>query len=162
MHQVLLDGCSGVRGTREVMGVVVAGWFFGRRGAASSAATMRATEDPTSSCSQTRITCQPGAAGFLSVSRSRSTFVASFSGHYSRFLFGVVPWCGHECQKHPSTKTATLAGPKTMSARRRIPFCEARPLGIGDRAATAHDEVRFPGPCHGAIGAAFGAERASG
>jgi hypothetical protein len=74
-----------------------------------------------SSCSQTRTTCQPSSANRRSVSRSRISFLRSLSLHQAAFAFGLVRWIGHECQKQPSTITATRAGPKTMSALRRRP-----------------------------------------
>ena len=76
---------------------------------------IRSAASSGSSCSQIRITLQPASERTRSVLRSRSTFDLSFSTHQSRFAFGVVPCSGQQCQKKPSTKTATLTGPKMMS-----------------------------------------------
>ena len=70
------------------------------------------------SCSQTRMTVQPSSASRRSVSASRSLFRISFLRHHSAFARGNVACSGHECQKHPSTKTTTFARGKTTSARR--------------------------------------------
>jgi hypothetical protein len=40
-----------------------------------------------------------------------------FLGHHSWLFFGIEPWSGQWCQKHPSVKTATLALAKMMSGR---------------------------------------------
>lgn len=72
-----------------------------------------------SSCSQTRITCQPADLRRSSVSRSRTTLVDSFFFHHSAFALGELPCSGQPCQKQPSTNTATLARENTMSALRR-------------------------------------------
>ncbi len=72
-----------------------------------------------SSCSQTLYTLHPSARSVESVSRSRFTFISSFCTHHSLLFFGVDPCRGHECQKHPSTNTATFLLLNKMSARRR-------------------------------------------
>jgi hypothetical protein len=75
-----------------------------------------------SSCSHTRTTRQPASRKRSSVSSSRLRFVSILFRQNSAFAFGQVACCGHPCQKHPSTKTATRARGKTMSARRRRPL----------------------------------------
>ena len=74
-----------------------------------------------SSCSHTRTTLHPASRKRRSVSASLATFAASFSSHHAAFVFGRVPWMGQQCQKQPSTKTATRRREKTRSALRRIP-----------------------------------------
>lgn len=68
-----------------------------------------------SSCSHTRSTAQPASSKVASVARSRSRLRASFSAHHRRLLVGWVACNGQECQKQPSTYTATREGPNTMS-----------------------------------------------
>src|SRR5947208_1041258 len=60
--------------------------------------------------SQIRTTVQPRSRKRRFVRRSRALFVLIFLRHASLFVFGVMFFpqsC--PCQKHPSTKTATLA-----------------------------------------------------
>jgi hypothetical protein len=71
------------------------------------------------SCSQTRTTVHPEPARAEEAARSRERVRLSFALHHSSWLAGTVPCCGHECQKHPSTNTATRCFGKTMSALQR-------------------------------------------
>lgn len=86
---------------------------------ARTAATTRSAADSGASCSQTRTTFHPSSARCVSVSRSRSTFRASFAVHHSALFLGSVLCSGHACQKHPSTNTATCCRGKRRSARLR-------------------------------------------
>lgn len=70
------------------------------------------------SWAHTRTTTQPAERSSWSVSRSRRTFPASFAFHQDALCFGVDPWNGQECQKQPSTNTATRERRNTRSARR--------------------------------------------
>lgn len=86
--------------------------------------TMRSTRSAasvTSSCSHTRRLSHPATASSASTLRSRSTFAESLAFHHCALFFGAVACSGHPCQKQPSTNTATRDGPKTTSARLRIP-----------------------------------------
>lgn len=74
-----------------------------------------------SSCSQTRIGNHPPRRNRSTVSLSRRLFPLSFASHHLAFARGREPWYGHECQKHPSTKTATISETKARSARRLVP-----------------------------------------
>lgn len=76
-------------------------------------------------CSHTRTTLHPAVRRSASVCLSRATFRASLSAHQAAFAFGLVACSGHECQKHPSTKTATFARGNTTSAL-RLPGKTAR------------------------------------
>ena len=69
----------------------------------------------TFSCSHTCIDIHPISLNCLSFKRSRSRLRLNFSSHHWVLLLGTVPWMGQLCQKHPSTKTATFAGPNAMS-----------------------------------------------
>ncbi len=94
----------------------------GRRGGFRRACTTPCTRSAAargSSCSHTRTTCHPAAASAASVSRSRAVMLASFTRHQSALAFGRWTCTGQECQKQPSTKTATRAPRNTRSARRR-------------------------------------------
>ena len=82
---------------------------------------MRAAAATGHSCSQTRITVQPARFNKVLVSASLVLLRASFSAHQSLFSFGRLACSGHECQKQPSTKMATLQETTTMSARRGDP-----------------------------------------
>jgi hypothetical protein len=97
-----------------------------------------------SSCSHARTTAQPAASSASLFLRSRAAVRASFSRHHHLFALGVVPCSGQECQKHPSTKTATRAAGKTASAWQRSPgtsaacFRNRRPRRCSaDRTATS-------------------------
>lgn len=80
---------------------------------------MRAAAAPTSSCSHTRMTCQPASHSSWAVSWSRAMLEAIFRGQYHEFTeCPLSPWVGHPCQKQPSTNTATRFLVKTISARR--------------------------------------------
>ena len=81
------------------------------------ASAIRSAASNTSSCSQIRMTRQPEARSASSLRASRTVFADSFSRHQARFAAGSVPWSGHECQKHPSTNTATRRRVNTMSGR---------------------------------------------
>jgi hypothetical protein len=61
------------------------------------------------------------------VAASRATLPASFSAHQSEFAAGKVACCGQECQKHPSTNTATLARVNATSMVRRFMPGTGRP-----------------------------------
>ena len=71
--------------------------------------------------SQMRMTCHPASLTLASVSLSLATLPASFSDHHFWFAVGIVPCWGQQCQKHPSTKTATRGPRNTRSARRLDP-----------------------------------------
>jgi len=77
-------------------------------------------------CSHTRTITHPAAARRASVSRSRATLVASFAVHQAALCLGWVAWIGQQCQKQPSTYTATLDRGNSRSARRRRPGRGAR------------------------------------
>jgi len=72
------------------------------------------------SCSHTRITFQPSLIRSLRVRESRRRLRRIFSRQYSMFDFGTLLCFSHPCQKHPSTKTATLRSRKTKSGRMGI------------------------------------------
>ncbi len=55
----------------------------------------------------------------MSVSRSRAVMLLSFTRHQAAFALGGWTCTGQECQKQPSTNTATRAPRNTRSARRR-------------------------------------------
>ena len=80
---------------------------------------MRSAASVGFSCSQTRWTVHPALSSRRLVSRSRRRFLLSFAAHHAAFARGNVRWIGQQCQKHPSTKTATFSLTNTMSARRR-------------------------------------------
>src|SRR5436190_5448439 len=61
-----------------------------------------------SACSQNRNTIQPFALKCLSVLRSRRTLASIFARHQAALFLGHVACIGQACQKHPSTKTASL------------------------------------------------------
>ena len=69
-----------------------------------------------SSCSQTRMTCQPHATSLRLAFTSRALFATSLLFHHFRFALGQVPCMGQQCQKHPSTKTAIFGLINAMSA----------------------------------------------
>jgi hypothetical protein len=79
----------------------------------------RIAATPGFSCSQTRTTVHPELASAEELARSRVRVRPSFARHHSSLLAGTVPCCGHECQKHPSTNTATCCRGNTMSALQR-------------------------------------------
>lgn len=81
---------------------------------------MRSTARDGSSCSQIRMTRHPACLRCSFVAMSRATFFANFSDHHVSFTAGRVACSGQECQKHPSTKIATLARVKAMSIERRF------------------------------------------
>jgi hypothetical protein len=88
--------------------------------ARDSARSIRArgrTRPDFTSCSQTRITFQPSPTRSLRVRVSRRRFRRIFKRQYSLFDFGTLLCFSHPCQKHPSTKTATLRSRKTKSGR---------------------------------------------
>ena len=89
--------------------------------AASTAAMMRAAASSRGSCSHTRTTVQPAARRASSAARSLATLRSSFGPQYPPFTPGFRPCSGQQCQKQPSTNTATLARVKTMSGRGRTP-----------------------------------------
>ena len=73
-------------------------------------------------CSHARRTCHPSCSRCAVVSASRWQFRRIFSLHHAWLLSGIFPCCGHPCQKHPSTNTASLRPGKAMSmVRRRFP-----------------------------------------
>lgn len=86
--------------------------MFGSR---SSLSTTLISADSRGSCSQTRTTVHPAFVNAASASRSRSTLRRSLGVQYHSFVEGILPWSGQACQKHPSTKTATLRAVKTTS-----------------------------------------------
>ena len=79
---------------------------------------IRAATCPTSSCSHILTTSQPARRNLAVVSASRRRVASSFAAHHPEFVFGMCPCSGQECQKHPSTNTATLEGRNTTSALR--------------------------------------------
>lgn len=79
-----------------------------------------------SSCSHTRITLHPDPRKAASSRRSRLTFRSNLARQYSALALGLVECSGHRCQKHPSTKTATRAGPNMRSGRTLRPASSSR------------------------------------
>ena len=73
--------------------------------------------------SHTRITIQPSARKSRVTARSRRTLRSSFGSQYSSRERGECPCFGQQCQKHPSTKSATRSRRQTKSGEpwRRIP-----------------------------------------
>lgn len=59
--------------------------------------------------------CPPHRHGSASLRASRSAVPGELVLHQARLFFGMTPWLGHACQKHPSTKTANRAAGRTMS-----------------------------------------------
>ena len=84
-----------------------------------SASTTSSRPSSALSCSQTLTTTHPSARSACVLCLSRSTVRCSFGPQYEPFTSGCLPWTGHECQKQPSTKTATRRLVKTMSGRTR-------------------------------------------
>ena len=70
-------------------------------------------------CSQMRSTRQPRERRTRVTSRSRALFAANFFRQNAPLFFGFVACCGQPCQKHPSTKIASLSLGKTKSGRTR-------------------------------------------
>ncbi len=68
-----------------------------------------------SSCCQTRSTRHPHCLNLRVTRRSRALFRASLAVQNSRLLVGWLACFGQLCQKHPSTKTATLDFANTKS-----------------------------------------------
>lgn len=102
----------------------ISGFHADRRSVTSSAILVAAVS--ASSCSQTRTDSQPASVNRRSVSASRRWFVSILARQNAALFFGQVACSEQPCQKHPSTNTATRAGPKTMSASRRTPFTGRR------------------------------------
>ena len=71
------------------------------------------------SCSQNRSTLHPCSSSARVFSLSRDILSSIFSSHHSRLVLGGRKCSGQPCQKHPSTKTQTLAALKTISALQR-------------------------------------------
>lgn len=67
------------------------------------------------SCSQNRRTRMPCCSSSLVVFLSLSRFRLILSLQKLSFIRGKSPHCGHPCQKHPSTKIATLSAGKKKS-----------------------------------------------
>lgn len=67
------------------------------------------------SCSQIRNTRHPDFRSVRVTSLSRAAFAVSFLVQNGRLLCGILKCLGHACQKHPSTKTATLCFGNTKS-----------------------------------------------
>src|ERR1700685_2608771 len=86
---------------------------------APTASTTTATASASGVCSHSRITVQPAWARASSAARSRSTFLASLGDQYHSLLFGLEPWSGEACQKHPSMNTPTLRLVNATSGRPR-------------------------------------------
>lgn len=103
----------------------------------SSTAMMREAASEGSSCSQMRNTVHPADDRASSAARSRATLRSSLGSQYPAFTPGRRPCSGQQCQKQPSTKTATRARVKTMSGR-------GRPLGRSSRTSTRY---RRPAVC---------------
>ena len=78
-------------------------------------------------CSQSLITCQPISESLVSASMSRFLFRSILWLQYSSLLFGIWPWIGHPCQKHPSTKIAIFCFGKIISG---LPGREEYPLTL--------------------------------
>jgi hypothetical protein len=68
-----------------------------------------------SSCSHMRTTFHPSRVSDRFTNRSRLRLDESFVSQNSRLLEGTFAQRGHECQKHPSTKTATRSRLKAKS-----------------------------------------------
>jgi hypothetical protein len=91
-----------------------------RTRASDNARAMRARGRPrpdSTSCSQIRTTIQPFPARSRFVRASRIRLRRIFNRQYAMFDFGTLLCFSHPCQKHPSTKTATLRSRKTKSGR---------------------------------------------
>ncbi len=69
------------------------------------------------SCSQTLTTFQPSRCRAWESAKSLALFLFNLATQYVALVLGVCPCSGQECQKHPSTKTATRRLGKTMSGR---------------------------------------------
>lgn len=101
-----------------------------------------------SSCCQTRITLQPSCFSFRVTNRSRALFWANFRLQKALLLAGCVACVGQQCQKQPSTKTAsrhfgnTKSGLPNTRAWRRQPVMRWRRKS--DTIASSVD--RFPLP----------------
>ncbi len=91
-----------------------------------------------SSCSQILSTFQPRLLNSLVTSRSREVFFASFSRQNLRFVAGRFECLGHPCQKHPSTKTASLRVLKKKSGFPKSLGCLLQPLMPFRRSSVAN------------------------
>lgn len=87
-----------------------------------------------SSCSHARTSVHPPSVSAWLSAWSRASLRSNFACQNSVLVRGRVAWTGQRCQKQPSMKTATLAGPKTMSGRTqraavstRLSFLKRRP-----------------------------------
>lgn len=67
------------------------------------------------SCCQIRRTCQPRARSWRLTLRSRALFFANFSAQKGRLFLGTTRCREQQCQKQPSTKTASRADRNTKS-----------------------------------------------
>ena len=68
-----------------------------------------------SSCCQILSTRQPLPRRVRATNWSRATLRAILRDQKARLFCGYVPWCGHACQKQPSTKTASRCLGNTKS-----------------------------------------------
>lgn len=79
-----------------------------------------------SSCSHARTRVHPPSVSAWLSAWSRVSLRLNFACQNSVLVRGRVAWTGQRCQKQPSMKTATLAGPKTMSGRTQRPAVSTR------------------------------------
>jgi hypothetical protein len=79
------------------------------------------------SCCQNRNVFQPRHRSCFVTRRSRSLLPTSLFCQNARFVFGMDPWSGQPCQKHPSTNIASLEAGKTKSGLPNIPDLRRQP-----------------------------------
>ena len=112
---------------------------------------LRALRVRVSAHSHTRSTRQPALRRVRVTSRSRCAFRASFASHHAARVAGFVACRGQPCQKHPSTKTASVAArktklgfPKTRALRRQqvIPCLRLRAMSRSSVARLSSEQMR--------------------
>lgn len=103
---------------------------------------------PDSSCSQRRSTNQPRLRSTAPTSLSRARLAASLRFQKPRLVAGVVACLGQECQKQPSTKTASLSFGNRKSGWPNNLRCLRHPAILFSRKsrAKAISVVLFPRP----------------
>ena len=109
-------------------------------------AKVRPARERAKAHSHIRKTVQPDAHNARFTARSRCAFRASFGAQYVRRDAGTRPWRGQQCQKQPSTNTATFCVRKTKSGLpssrtpRRQPIMRCSRINAISRTSVA----RFP------------------
>jgi hypothetical protein len=99
-----------------------------------------------SSCSQILTTFHPESRSFLATRRSRFRLASSFCDQNLALFFGLLLHFGQQCQKHPSTKTATRSFRKAKSGRPNMFKCRLQPriATFRSKLANRSSVARFP------------------